>query len=253
MVATTSDPSELRHRSVAAAAAAEARAASNAAEKYSGIISITNNHGSRLHGGGATIRPRRLISPENIIILLTGVAIGYLLLPFVMVQYIGFDDVYSTATSKGTAISSTALVRGAGRIAAETPPSTSRTSTASLVAAQIQFLSSQSVSTSTTPQIMETLSLPDSKRKRILVTGGAGFVGSHLVDKLMMEGHEVVVMDNLFTGSRKNIEHWMHHPRFRCVFNLEGDNLLLTSTVPFIALHNIFFEILIYTALLYTM
>lgn len=235
MVATTSDPSELRHRSVAAAAAAEARAATNATEQYSGIISITSNHSSRIHGGGgagATLRPRRLISPENIIILLTGVAIGYLLLPFVMVQYIGFEDVYSTATSKGTPTSSTALVRGAGRIAAETPPSTSRTSTASLVAAQIQFLSSQSVSTSTTPQIMETVSLPDSKRKRILVTGGAGFVGSHLVDKLMMEGHEVVVMDNLFTGSRKNIEHWMHHPRFRFVLYLEGAKLLLTNRVP---------------------
>jgi hypothetical protein len=222
MVATTSDPSELRHRGVAAAAAAEARAATNAgAGQSSGIISITSNHGtsSRIPGGGAgaALRPRRLISPENIIILLTGVAIGYLLLPFVMVQYIGFEDVYSTATSKRTATTSTALVRGAGRIAAETPPSTTRASTASLVAAQIQFLSSQSVSTSTTPQIMETVSLPDSKRKRILVTGGAGFVGSHLVDKLMMEGHEVVVMDNLFTGSRKNIEHWMHHPRFRCV------------------------------------
>jgi len=222
MVATTSDPSELRHRGVAAAAAAEARAATNAgAGQSSGIISITSNHGtsSRIPGGGAgaALRPRRLISPENIIILLTGVAIGYLLLPFVMVQYIGFEDVYSTATSKRTATTSTALVRGAGRIAAETPPSTTRASTASLVAAQIQFLSSQSVSTSTTPQIMETVSLPDSKRKRILVTGGAGFVGSHLVDKLMMEGHEVVVMDNLFTGSRKNIEHWMHHPRFSFV------------------------------------
>jgi hypothetical protein len=223
MVATTSDPSELRHRGVAAAAAAEARAATNAGVgQSSGIISIPSNHGTSsrsIHGGGAgaALRPRRLISAENIIILLTGVAIGYLLLPFVMVQYIGFEDVYSTGTSKGTATTSTALVRGAGRIAVETPPSTTRTSTASLVAAQIQFLSSQSVSTSTTPQIMKTVSLPDSKRKRILVTGGAGFVGSHLVDKLMMEGHEVVVMDNLFTGSRKNIEHWIHHPRFRCV------------------------------------
>ena len=42
--------------------------------------------------------------------------------------------------------------------------------------------------------------LPISERKRILVTGGAGFVGSHLVDKLMMEGHEVIVIDNFFTG-----------------------------------------------------
>jgi hypothetical protein len=37
-------------------------------------------------------------------------------------------------------------------------------------------------------------------RKRILITGGAGFVGSHLTDKLMLEGHEVIVADNMFTG-----------------------------------------------------
>jgi NADPH:quinone reductase-like Zn-dependent oxidoreductase len=37
-------------------------------------------------------------------------------------------------------------------------------------------------------------------RKRILITGGAGFVGSHLVDKLMLQGHEVIVADNFFTG-----------------------------------------------------
>jgi UDP-glucuronate decarboxylase len=37
-------------------------------------------------------------------------------------------------------------------------------------------------------------------RKRILITGGSGFVGSHLVDKLMLQGHEVIVADNFFTG-----------------------------------------------------
>ena len=46
------------------------------------------------------------------------------------------------------------------------------------------------------------------KQKRILVTGGAGFVGSHLVDVLMTQGHVVYVLDNLFTGHRKNITHW---------------------------------------------
>jgi UDP-glucuronate decarboxylase len=51
-------------------------------------------------------------------------------------------------------------------------------------------------------------------QKRILVTGGAGFVGSNLVDALMMQGHIVYVMDNLFTGKRKNIEHWIGHPNF---------------------------------------
>ena len=42
-------------------------------------------------------------------------------------------------------------------------------------------------------------------RKRILVTGGAGFVGSHLVDRLMLMGHEVIVIDNFFTGSKTNV------------------------------------------------
>ncbi|PVD19076.1 hypothetical protein C0Q70_21635 [Pomacea canaliculata] len=51
-------------------------------------------------------------------------------------------------------------------------------------------------------------------RKRILVTGGAGFVGSHLVDRLMMEGHEVTVVDNFFTGRKRNVEHWIGHENF---------------------------------------
>ena len=46
------------------------------------------------------------------------------------------------------------------------------------------------------------------------IIGGAGFVGSHLVDKLMIQGHEVIVLDNLFTGTKKNIEHWINHPHF---------------------------------------
>ena len=46
------------------------------------------------------------------------------------------------------------------------------------------------------------------------VTGGAGFVGSHLVDQLMMEGHEVTVVDNFFTGRKRNVEHWIGHENF---------------------------------------
>lgn len=51
-------------------------------------------------------------------------------------------------------------------------------------------------------------------RKRILVTGGAGFIGSHLIDRLLGQGHEVLCADNLFTGTRRNIDHLHAEPRF---------------------------------------
>jgi len=79
------------------------------------------------------------------------------------------------------------------------------------------LLSQQSIPTATTPEVMKTVKLPDHLKKRILVTGGAGFVGSHLVDRLMMEGHEVIVLDNFFTGQRKNVEHWKYHPNFSLI------------------------------------
>jgi len=50
--------------------------------------------------------------------------------------------------------------------------------------------------------------------KRILVTGGAGFLGSHLCEGLLNDGHEVLCVDNFFTGTRKNIEHLLSHPGF---------------------------------------
>ncbi|WP_028325170.1 UDP-glucuronic acid decarboxylase family protein [Desulfatirhabdium butyrativorans] len=54
-------------------------------------------------------------------------------------------------------------------------------------------------------------------RKRILVTGGAGFLGSHLCDRLIQEDHEVLCMDNFFTGSKENITRLLPHPNFELV------------------------------------
>lgn len=58
---------------------------------------------------------------------------------------------------------------------------------------------------------------PLNDQKRILITGGSGFVGSHLVDRLMLDGHRVTVADNFFTGSKRNIEHWVGHPNFELI------------------------------------
>ena len=67
---------------------------------------------------------------------------------------------------------------------------------------------------------------------RILITGGAGFLGSHLSDRLLAQGHEVVCMDNFFTGRKRNIRHLLEHPNFELLrhdvidpFKIEVDQI----------------------------
>ncbi len=52
---------------------------------------------------------------------------------------------------------------------------------------------------------------------RILVTGGAGFIGSHLIDRLMKAEHEVLCLDNFYTGDKSNIRQWVNHPNFELI------------------------------------
>lgn len=74
------------------------------------------------------------------------------------------------------------------------------------------ILSQHTLTSMISPSIISVRPTPG--QKRILVTGGAGFVGSHLVDALMHKGHHVIVLDNLFTGRRSNVQHWENHPNF---------------------------------------
>ena len=57
----------------------------------------------------------------------------------------------------------------------------------------------------------------DARKKRILVTGGAGFIGSHLCEQLLNEGNEVVCLDNFFTGSKQKVVHLLSNPYFELV------------------------------------
>jgi UDP-glucuronate decarboxylase len=63
--------------------------------------------------------------------------------------------------------------------------------------------------------------------KRILVTGGAGFIGSHLCEQLLSAGHDVIAVDNLFTGSKRNIAHLMDDPHFEFIRHDITERLLL--------------------------
>lgn len=52
---------------------------------------------------------------------------------------------------------------------------------------------------------------------RILITGGAGFIGSHLIDRLMTDNHEVICLDNFYTGRKQNVLQWLNHPNFELI------------------------------------
>ena len=69
---------------------------------------------------------------------------------------------------------------------------------------------------------------------RSLVTGGAGFLGSHLCDKLLAEGHDVVCLDNLSTGDVANIAHLKGNPHFSFVHYDVTNYLFIDGTIDFI-------------------
>jgi len=67
--------------------------------------------------------------------------------------------------------------------------------------------------------------------KRVLITGGAGFLGSHLCDRFLSEGYQVIAMDNLLTGSTRNIEHLAGHERFRFIKQDVTEYLYIAGSV----------------------
>jgi len=69
------------------------------------------------------------------------------------------------------------------------------------------------------------------KATSILITGGAGFIGSHLAERLLADGHRVVVIDDLSTGRRENVEHLLDHPSFRLEVGSILDETLLAPLV----------------------
>ncbi len=66
-----------------------------------------------------------------------------------------------------------------------------------------------------------------SQSLRVLVAGGAGFLGSHLCDRLIAAGHDVICLDNYFTGARRNVEHLLSNPRFEAIRHDVTEPILL--------------------------
>ncbi len=82
--------------------------------------------------------------------------------------------------------------------------------------------------------MVESLRVPSrrtARTMRILITGGAGFIGSHLCDRLLADGHSVIAMDNLITGSSENIAHMNSSEGFRFVFHNVVDYINLSDPV----------------------
>lgn len=102
----------------------------------------------------------------------------------------------------------------------------------------IYFADTHSISYTTLSRFPPVQLLPPQNRKRILVTGGAGFVGSHLVDRLMLLGHEVTVIDNFFTGAKTNVSHWVGHPNFELVRHDVVEPFMIECDRKFSVLHS---------------
>ena len=260
------------------------------------LVSRRGVPGSAPSGNGGS-----LFSRQSLMLLTLGVLFGYLFLPMLLVQHLGFDDIHVIAKTKDpssierlrkgmgdqmpkyeherssvasqrflipteetpeeetdvqsgdsdeaknavsagkeTLLAQKSKAKGKAKtvltpdnVLAPENKNADVSSDVKLSAIQERLLedhdlmSKQSIPTATSPTVMTTAKLPDSRRMKILITGGAGFVGSHLVDKLMMEGHEVIVADNFFTGQRKNIAHWLHHPNFRWVIVMSFSHVVL--------------------------
>ncbi|GAX11325.1 UDP-glucuronate decarboxylase [Fistulifera solaris] len=185
--------------------------------------SLTRRHGvvegGRGGGGGG------LWSRQSLALLGAGILVGYVVLPVLLVemdiekamQSLPKLEKQSTPANPYPIAESSNPYLRADQRTLETTIAKITTEAEKRLLEDRDVLSKQSLPTSTTPYVMKTAYLPDHHRKKILVTGGSGFVGSHLVDKLMMEGHEVIVVDNFFTGQKKNIAHWLHHPNFSLI------------------------------------
>ena len=68
-----------------------------------------------------------------------------------------------------------------------------------------------------------------SRIKRILVTGGAGFLGSHLCERLVAEEHDVLCLDNFFTSQKSNVAHLLDKPNFELIRTGDDSQQLLQS------------------------